>query len=253
MVYKLDSSNLTLFKLLHRLWFHINSIRRKQFKILLILMLLSSFFEILSIGAVFPFLAILTQPQSISSLPLFHPLTEVFNLKDSSKILLVITIAFCSASLLSGFFRILLLKYSAELSFNTGADLSHIIFRNTLYQNYSFHLRQNSSEIISGISSKANTIIYSIIGPFLTLIVSVVMFSLILLTIFSIEPLIALFIFFCFGTLYSFIAYLSRKQLKTNSTIVSYQSNQIIKLLQEGLGSIRDVLINNAQEIYCKL
>ena len=49
--------------LLHSLWQHITPRRRGQFGLLLVLMLLASFAEILSIGAVLPFLGVLTAPE----------------------------------------------------------------------------------------------------------------------------------------------------------------------------------------------
>ena len=58
--------------LLKRLWHHISSRRRSQFAILLLLMVAASFAEILSIGAVLPFLAVLTAPEKIIN----HPTTQ---------------------------------------------------------------------------------------------------------------------------------------------------------------------------------
>ena len=42
-------------KLLRRLWMHINSERRAQLFLLLIVMILTAFAEVISIGAVLPF------------------------------------------------------------------------------------------------------------------------------------------------------------------------------------------------------
>ena len=58
--------------LLARLWSHISKRRRTQVFLLLILMFAASFAEILSIGAVLPFLAVLTNPEKIIN----HPTTQ---------------------------------------------------------------------------------------------------------------------------------------------------------------------------------
>ena len=52
-------------QLLKRLWHHISPRRRGQFGLLMVLMLLASFAEILSIGAVLPFLGVLTVPERV--------------------------------------------------------------------------------------------------------------------------------------------------------------------------------------------
>ena len=51
--------------LLKALWRHINKSRRIQFALLLMLMLASSFAEVISIGAVIPFLGVLLAPEQI--------------------------------------------------------------------------------------------------------------------------------------------------------------------------------------------
>ena len=59
--------------LLKRLWHHITPRRRGQFGLLLVLMIGASFAEILSIGAVLPFLAVLTAPERIFQLSAAQP------------------------------------------------------------------------------------------------------------------------------------------------------------------------------------
>jgi ATP-binding cassette subfamily B protein len=139
------------------------------------------------------------------------------------------------------------------LSFATGADLSINIYRRTLYQSYAVHCARNSSEVIDGISGKANGVIYSIIVPTLTLISSSVMLIAILIALLAVQPVIALVAFGGFGLIYIVIVRLTRKQLMADSKCVARESTQVIKSLQEGLGGIRDVLIDGSQETYCEI
>jgi ATP-binding cassette, subfamily B, bacterial PglK len=55
--------------LLLRLWKHISTRRQRQFGFPFILMILDSLAEIVSIGAVLPFLAVLTEPERIFTVP----------------------------------------------------------------------------------------------------------------------------------------------------------------------------------------
>jgi ATP-binding cassette subfamily B protein len=154
---------------------------------------------------------------------------------------------------MAGVMRLLLLWASTRLSFAIGADLGISIYRRTLYQPYAVHVARNSSEVISGISGKANGVIYSIILPVLTLISAGIMLSAILMALLSVEPLIALVAFGGFGLIYMVIIRLTRKQLLTDSQCMARESVQVIKSLQEGLGGIRDVLIDGSQATYCQI
>jgi len=239
--------------LLKRLWHHISPHRRVQFSLLLVLMLLASFAEILSIGAVLPFLGVLTAPERIFEMSAAQPVIQALNLTEPKQLLLPLTLAFGAAALIAGAMRLLLLWASTRLSFATGADLSISIYHRTLYQSYAVHCARNSSEVINGISGKANGVIYGIILPALTLISSSVMLIAILVALLMVQPVIALIAFGGFGLIYVVIIRLTRKQLLANSICAARETTQVIKSLQEGLGGIRDVLIDGSQAAYCDI
>ena len=50
---------------LSRIYFHISSKRKIQFSLLILLAIFTSFLEVISLGAVMPFIGILTQPEEI--------------------------------------------------------------------------------------------------------------------------------------------------------------------------------------------
>jgi ABC-type multidrug transport system fused ATPase/permease subunit len=245
-------ANQPITTLLKCLWHHISPRRRGQFGMLLVLMLLASFAEILSIGAVLPFLGVLTAPERIFELPAAQSVILFLNLTEPKQLLLPLTVAFGAAALIAGLMRLLLLWVSTRLSYATGADLSINIYRRTLYQPYSVHCARNSSEVINGISGKTNGVIY-VITMVLTLISSTALLVTILIALLSVNPLIALTAFGGFGLIYVAIIRLTRKQLAINGARMARESTQVIKSLQEGLGGIRDVLIDGTQATYCQI
>ena len=239
-------------QLLTRLWHHISKRRRSQFALLLVMMILASFAEILSIGAVLPFLAILTDPERVFAHSGAKPFIQALGLTEPKQLLLPLTIAFGLAAFIAGAMRLLLLWASTRLSYAAGADLSISIYRRTLYQPYAVHVARNSSEIINGISNKTSHSI-SIINITLNLISSSVMLIAILIALLSVDPFIALAAFGGFGLIYVIIIGMTRKSLEANSKTIARESTYVIKSLQEGLGGIRDVLIDGSQATYCQI
>jgi ATP-binding cassette subfamily B protein len=75
----------------------------------------------------------------------------------------------------------------------------------------------------------------------------------IFISLLMLQPIVSLVAFGGFGLIYIVIVRLSRKQLMLNSKCVARESTQVIKSLQEGLGGIRDVLIDGSQEAYCQI
>jgi ATP-binding cassette subfamily B protein len=215
-------------------------------------MILGSFAEILSLGAIIPFLAILTDPMQVFSHSSILPIIQVMGLTDSKQLLLLLTVIFCLAVLIAAAMRLLLLWVSTRLSFSTGSDLSINIYRRTLYQPYSVHIARNSSEVIDGMSNKTNNTVY-LINMTLNLISSSIMMVAILIALISVDPLIALTTFGGFGLIYSIIIKLTRSRLLVNSQTVARESTRVIKSLQEGLGGIREILLNGSQATFCQI
>lgn len=236
---------------LARLWAAIPGRRRLQLWALLAFTLVASLAEVFSIGAVLPFLGVLTAPEKVFAHPYAQPLVSRFGLSTPEELLLPATALFCAAALLAAIVRVLAIWLRTRMTFATGADLSVEVYRRTLYQPYAVHLARNSSEVIDAVSGKVNTVIFSVLGPLLIIISNLLMLGVILAALLVYKPLVALATFTGFGLIYLGIYLVSRAQLRANSQRVAAGSTQRIKSLQEGLGGIRDVLLDHSQAVYC--
>lgn len=243
----------SLFTLLHRLWQLIETYRRIQLGLLFVLMIFASIAEVISIGAILPFISALTEPNKVFTHDALQPIISLLKIKTPEGLLLPLTVIFSIAIIISGIMRFLLLWSQTKLSHSIGADFSLSVYRRTLYQPYEVHVSRNSSEVISGISNKANSIIYSALFPVLNIISSFMMLIMIVATLMFINPQVALYTIFGFGTLYGIIIWITRKRLAKDSLQSSRESSNVIKALQEGLGGIRDILIDGTQNTYCQI
>jgi ATP-binding cassette, subfamily B, bacterial PglK len=239
--------------LINSLWNNFSNRRKKQFSSLLILMLISSFAEVLSLGAILPFLAALSDPNYIYTHKYAQPLVQILDLTSPDQIILPMVSIFIGAVIFSGIIRVLLLYVMTKLSYAAGADISFEIYNRTLHQNYDVHISRNSSEIINSIIRKTDNVISGIISPILQFISSTFLFVSVLIALFSIDVLSALVSSIGFGTLYWLIVVKSRHRLKLNSQRIADESTKVIQSLQEGLGGIRDVLLDGNQKFYCNM
>lgn len=216
-------------------------------------MVLTSFAEVMSIGAVLPFLGMLTSPEWVYGHRVMQPLIRLFGLTEPNQLLLPLTVLFAIAAVLSGGLRVLLHWTQARLSHAIGSDFSSGIYKRNLYQPYAVHLSRNSSEVIVGITSKANSIVNNTILPCLAILSSAMMLVTILATLFWLQPYVALLAIVGFGGIYALAMLLSRRNLRRDSEMISREQAKVIKALQETLGGIRDVLLDGTQAFYCTI
>jgi ABC-type multidrug transport system fused ATPase/permease subunit len=233
-------------------WVHLTARRKRQLAVLVVLMVLASFAEVLSLGAVLPFLAILTTPDMVFDYPAIQPILRWMEIQTPQELLLPITLLFIAAALLAGAMRLALLYVNTKLSYAIGADFSYEVYRRTLYQPYAVHVSRNSSEVISGVTSKVGMIISGFLSPILNLIASIWLLGAILVALLAIDPLISMAAFLGFGAIYGAVILVTRKRLATDSQRISQEYPQVVKVLQEGLGGIRDVLIDGTQDAFCR-
>jgi ABC-type multidrug transport system fused ATPase/permease subunit len=240
----------SLTRMMIRLWRAIEPHRRRQFIGLLVLMVVGSLTEVISIGAVLPFLGALASPERVFEHPSLQPMLLGLGVTTPQRMILPLTVAFCAASLIAGGMRVLLLRLSLGYAFGLGSDLSTEVYRRTLHQAYAVHVARNSSEIINGIAIKTSEVIFYIIVPAMTLFSAALMAVAIVLTLANIVPLSALASFVVFGVLYAGMVKFLRRRLKENSSTISRESTHAIRHLQEGLGGIRDILLDGTQESF---
>ncbi len=237
--------------LLLRLWRHLSRRRQRQLGLLLILMLVSAFAEVVSLGAVLPFIGILTAPDVVFNYPHVADVVRSWGVTSSDQLVLPFTVVFAAIALMGGAIRLLQLWVSNRLAFASGADFSIEVYRRTLYQPYHVHVARNSSEVINGITNKVTAVVFGVLLPMLTLISAVVLCGVITVALIAVSPLVALTTIGCLGVSYGLIAWVSRGRLRRNSQRIAYEQTQVIKALQEGLGGIRDVLLDGTQPVYC--
>jgi ATP-binding cassette, subfamily B, bacterial PglK len=241
-----------LANLLFRLWRHLSRRRQRQFALLMGLIVLGGLAEVVSLGAVLPFLGMLVAPDKVFKYRVVADFARSWGITTPGRLLLPLTIVFAAAALIAGAIRLLLLWVSNRLAFATGADLSIDVYRRTLYQPYWVHVTRNSSEVISGIISKVNDTV-AVLNQMLTLISSLAMLVAITLALFAIDPVVASLAIAGFGASYGLISWISRRRLQFDSDRIAQGHTQVIKALHEGLGGIRDVLLDGSQPLHCEI
>jgi len=231
---------------------HVSQKRKLQFLGVLLLTVVGSVFEVVSLGAVIPFISVLSSPESLLENESYSAILKIFNILSTDDLVITVTLFFGISALLAGFVRLLLIWTTLQVTSLTGADLSIKAFERILYKPYLFHVEKGSHEIINGIVRKvkiATSVLFSVVTIFTSLILFISIFG----TLVYISPFVAFVSGLIFGILYVLISLFSKKILYNNSIDVAKESDNEVKSLQEGIGAIRDVLLDHAQKIHIKL
>jgi ABC-type multidrug transport system fused ATPase/permease subunit len=227
--------------------------RKKQFIVIILLSFITSILEVATLGALVPFLKIILDNSVLNFREgNFFYISQIFNINTPTKSIIFFSTVFIFFSLLSGFLRIYLLSYSIKLANLAGADIGSEVYRKTLFQSYQVHTKEGSSFVISGIVKKIQDVTISLFSV-VNFFSSILIFLSIFFFIVYIDPTLILTSIIFFSLIFILFSIIIKKKLILNSEKISKEQNAIIKSLQEGLGSIRDVLLNQSQDSYIKI
>jgi len=240
------------FRLIQRLWLHLEKKWRKKFVLLLSLMIIVAFAEVLTIGAVLPFLAALTNPVSLFEHELAQPFIQVMGISSAGELLLPLTLLFIVLTIVAAILRMTLIWANSIFAYSSGGDLGIEIYRKILHQPYLQHTLKNSSEVVNGILIKTNAVTQHTILPILVIISGLFMITSVLIAFVIINPSIALIVYGTFGLVYFLVIKTMSGLLLRNGRYIAEESTKIIKTLQESLGGIREVIIDSSQDAHVR-
>ena len=221
---------------------------RRLLLALAVLMLLGAVAEVISLGAIVPFLSVLVDPQGAASLPVMggwlatKPLLEQ-RLWVGGGFLLALSTATAM--------RIVLLSANIRFSHAAGYALSRAAFAKTLSQPYDWHTQHNSSEHIANLE-RVNAFVGRNIGPMLNLLTALILGGGILALLFVTQTAIMVGLMIGISGFYFLVVRSTRRNLLRNGQVINRAARERVRVLQESLGGIRDVILDNSYNVHQK-
>jgi len=237
---------------LRLIWGNCTPKRRLQFFATFIAIVGNSFAEILSLASLIPFLSVLSDPNRFWENGAVRSYAAWFSIHSAGQALPAVCIAFGIITVISAASRTLTIVVNSRFTMGLGADLSRLVFERTLRQPYAVHSMQNSAVVIANVTQNVAAFVNGILSPSVQLMTSSLTVVGILITLFVVNWWVALTSIVVFGGSYAGIIRFTRVRYQRNSAIVVASQDDIVKALQEGLGAIRDVIIDNNQDYYTR-
>jgi ABC-type multidrug transport system fused ATPase/permease subunit len=145
--------------------------------------------------------------------------------------------------------RLQLLASMQSFVFRMGHELAVEIQRRLLLQPYSFHINQNTSSLVASLE-KVGVVVYNVVLQGMQAATAIFMAVCIIGGLIYIDPFTALTAAAAFSVVYLLVSAFSSRRLERDSEIIGGSYDERIKIIQESLGGIRDVIIDNSQAVY---
>jgi ABC-type multidrug transport system fused ATPase/permease subunit len=208
-------------------------------------MLLGAFAELATIGSIIPFLALLSAPAAAAHLP--WPVDLLVRMVPNSVI--AAALLFMAFALLAGVMRLLLLWVTQDFIYRLANDLTLETHRRILFQPYSFHIEHNTSSLLSSVEM-VEVLVLDVLLPLMQTLISGFTAAVILAGLLYLDPATTVIATVVFSAIYILISATSGKRLAENSAILGTDYRERIRIVQESLGGIRDVIVDHSQAMH---
>ena len=239
-------------RLIYSIWLKFSKKRKKQFFLIILLMLISGFAELFSLAAVIPFLSAITDLDTFWKIQFVRDFSNLFGINDPQFIIIPLTIIFGLASAFASFIRLLNIWLNLKFAASIGSDLSAEAYKLTLNQPYEVHIKRNSSKVITALSRQIDFTVFALSFTLQFITSCFIVFGL-LLGLFLTNWKVALGAGFVIGGIYLTVVQKTKKLLLKNSRYIANSMQDQVKNLQEGLGGIRDVILDNSQNTFLNI
>ncbi len=223
--------------------------RRRGLFGVLALMLAGAVAEVGTLGALLPFLSTVADPEAARTAPLTAPVLNLLGLDDPATMVYVLAGLFAAMALVAGGLRLVLLWATTRFLNQVAYDLGIAVYASELHQPYAYHAGSNSSELIAAIN-KVSMAQSDVLEPLMRGLIATVISSFIIVALLLVDPLIAFVAAAGFTVIYLLAASITRPRLRQNSKVIARAQGERIKAMQEGLGGIRDVILDQSQPVF---
>ena len=242
-----------MFKPVFKLLGVLNRRQRRQFLSLQILVFFSGISELAGIASIAPFMTLASNPEVLSyEGHILNKLYQFSGTQSQSHFLVLLAVVCFLALLIGSVFSTLVVWRISLFATSIGVGIGDRLFDYYLRQPYMFHINNNSAELIRRISTDTNQVSMSFIMPILHVTSKLVPSIMIIVALLYIDFAVTVVGVFSISLCYAVLIFTIRRSILIRGHRISDSLGIRFKLMSEGLGAIKDIIILNRFNIYSK-
>lgn len=237
-----------MFKTIKELFSLLTPSQRRRFYFLQILVVLMALAETAGVAAIGPFMMVVGDQTMLQGNGKMAWLYQQSGLNNPKDFLFYLGLIVLLVLILGSFVSVLATWKLSRFSNSVGAELSSRLFHHYMHQDWLFHTSQNSATLTSKVEADAQRITYQILTPLTKINARAVLALFLLLAVITYDPMVGLAGIATLVAGYLLIYRVVRSRLEKSGKAITGEQKKRYRLLSEGFGGIKDVLLLNRQD-----
>jgi ATP-binding cassette, subfamily B, bacterial PglK len=223
---------------------------RTKLVLIFVLALIAAFVEALSIGALFPFMALVSDPEAAYSHPAALWLFELLGSRSREQIVLLgsglLVVLFTFKNLYLALFYAFQTKFTCGLEARLAADL----LSGYLVAPFTERLQRNSTESIRVITGEVGRVSTGVVLALMTLMAEALVIFAILCMLFFAQPKVALVFCVTAGTFGAVVQIVFKRQLDHFRQIRVETGTEMFRSVGESLGALKEIKVLSREQFF---
>ena len=219
-----------------------------KLSILLLLMLVAAALEVVGIGMIPAFVAIVADPETVMSFELLQPVLNLLDIETAKDLLLWGSAALVTIFILKSVYIIAFNYLEARFIMNRRYTISYRLMKAYMHAPYVYLLQRNTAELYRNIGQEIHVFINSVVTSLMRICRETVMAFAILIFLFVMEPLITILVIALSALGAGTFILLNKQKMKEYGRQEQELRGEMIKAVYQGLGGIKDTRVLNREE-----
>ncbi|WP_339663880.1 ABC transporter ATP-binding protein [uncultured Psychrobacter sp.] len=216
--------------------------RRRYFSLQLMVVLMA-FMELVGIASIGPFMALVADMQLLETNKILNKIYLLSGVGNHIEFLFITGLMVLFLLSISSILSVITTWRLSLFAFSVGTEFSDRLYRYYLQKDWLFHASGSSAQLTKQIATEALRVTNFIISPLIQMNARIVLAVFISISIFIYNPLIATIGVTLFVSGYTAIYRVIRKRIAKYGDHVSNTSTDRFRLMNEGFGGIKDILL----------
>lgn len=212
------------------------------------LILVSSGLEALSVGMVFPLIKMISNPESITTMPIVSTVYEMLGEPAANDFLVISVLGLLGVFLFKNSVMAFVVYNQNKFAFENEAILSKQLFSGYLYTPYALAVQRNSADLIRNAADSVFVVFNNVIIPAINVLTETFVLIAIACLLFLMEPLIATMAAVSLGVGVLAFDRLLRKRFVRYGTEDHLMTAEALRYLQQGLASSKEIRVLGCQD-----
>lgn len=223
---------------------------RRSALVVLVFVVLKAVADTISVASIMPFLAVVTDPNSILEPGFLNTLFHASGVSDTNGFLVFLGCSVLALLLLSAIIRVMAVYAIARFANMRTYSLSTRLLKAYLGQDYEFYFHAQPETFKANILTETQRVSAQIFRPITELLAQGLMLVMMIVVILLVSPSSVIFSFLVLGAVYGLIFFVTRRTITRAGQRIVNNTAQTYRFTSEPLSGIKTVKLSGLENSY---